>query len=126
MSFASLTANGSSRSPLETPGSSNTLLSLLPIVCNFPHSKATTCRYNLHCNKHTCSSTHKELKKLLGSHPVSFSPPPPAQPMSPRPWMFPEMGTNMFPTQWNNQIRSNNQNKNETNSKRSGGEGGGC
>ena len=36
-------------------------------------------------------------KYFLGSHPTSFSPPSPAQTMSPRPWMFPVMGPNMFP-----------------------------
>ena len=123
VSFASVTANGSatSRSPLETPKNSkqtsrilyrhffnNTGACVHGNECKFSHSRAPICRYDMHCNKQKCMFQHPQRNSFLGSRPTSFSPPPP---MSPWPWMFPQMDPNMFPPQWNNQIRSNNQSR---------------
>ena len=72
VSFASVTANGSAMSKFKTDQKilychffNNTGNCVHGNVCKFSHSKAPTCRYDLHCNKQKCMFQHPQRNSNL-------------------------------------------------------------
>ena len=83
--------------------------------CKFLHAKSPLCRYT-QCNKTRCMFQHPQRSAFLDRRPSPYSKPPmspynpstPPPPMSPWPWMFPQMDPSMFQGMWNAQHQQNN------------------